>query len=54
MLQNVLSKLPLLHDKFAEGKDDDISETDLKNWVMGRLRNIAMGNVNLTELSKEI
>lgn len=52
--EEILSKLPLLQDKFAEGKDGDISETDLKNWIMGRLRNIAMGNVNLTELSKEI
>jgi len=52
--EEVLSKLPLLHDKFAEGKGGDISENNLRNWVMGRLRNIAMGNVNLTELSKEI
>ena len=52
--EEILSKLQVLHDKFAESKDGDISETDLKNWVMGSLRNIAIGNVNLTELSKEI
>jgi glutamyl-tRNA(Gln) amidotransferase subunit E len=49
----ILSKLPLLYEKFAEGKDA-ISEPDLKDWIMGKLRNIALGNVNLTELSKEI
>lgn len=49
----ILSKLPLLYDKFSEGKDV-ISESDRKDWVMGKLRNIAIGNVNLTELSKEI
>lgn len=51
--EEIISKLPLLYDKFEEGKDI-IFETDLKNWVMGRLRNIAIGNVDLTELSKEI
>ena len=50
----IISKFPVLFEKFKESNNDDISETDLKNWVMGRLRNIAMGNVNLTELSKEI
>ncbi len=49
----ILSKLPLLYDKFSEGKEE-ISKTKLKNWVMGNLRNIALGNINLTELSKEI
>lgn len=49
----ILSKLPLLYDKFSEGKDV-IYESDRKDWVMGKLRNIAIGNVNLTELSKEI
>ncbi len=50
----IISKFPVLFEKFKESNNDDISETDLKNWVMGRLRNIAIGNVNLTELSKEI
>jgi glutamyl-tRNA(Gln) amidotransferase subunit E len=49
----ILSKLPLLYEKFSEGKVE-ISKPKLKNWVMGNLRNIAMGNINLTELSKEI
>ena len=53
-MDEITSKLPVLYEKFMEGKDGAVSETDLKNWVMGRLRNIALGNVNLTELSKEI
>ncbi len=51
--EEILSKIPLLFDKFAEGKKE-ISLPKQKNWVMGNLRKIAMGNINLTELSKEI
>ena len=51
--EEILSKLPVLYDKFAEGKDV-ISKSKQRNWVMGSLRNIAIGNINLTELSKEI
>lgn len=51
--EEIISKVPILYEKFTEGKDD-ISKPDLKDWVMGKLRNIALGNVNLTELSKEI
>ncbi len=53
-MDEITSKLPVLYEKFLEGKENTVSETDLVNWVMGRLRNIALGNVNLTELSKEI
>ncbi len=49
----ILSKLPLLYEKFKEDKDM-IIESDLRDWVMGKLRNIAMGNMELCELSKEI
>lgn len=51
--ETILSKLTLLNDKFSEGKEV-ISESNRKDWVMGKLRNVALGNVNLTELSKEI
>ena len=50
----IISKLPVLYEKFKEGKEDVISERDLNNWVMGQLRNIALGNIDLNELSKEI
>lgn len=51
--EEILSKLPLLYDKFAEGKEE-VSKEKMKNWVMGKLRNIAIGNIELSELSKEI
>jgi len=53
-MDEITSKLPVLFEKFKEGKDGNISEINMRNWVMGRLRNIALGNVNLTELSKQI
>jgi len=53
-MDEITSKLPVLYEKFLVGKENAVSETDLTNWVMGRLRNIALGNVNLTELSKQI
>ncbi len=53
-MDEITSELPVLYEKFIEDKDGDISETDLVNWVMGQLRNIALGNVKLSELSKEI
>jgi glutamyl-tRNA(Gln) amidotransferase subunit E len=51
--KEILSKIPILIEKFKEGK----KETDpkaMKDWVMGQLRTIALGNMDLTELSKEI
>jgi glutamyl-tRNA(Gln) amidotransferase subunit E len=51
--KEILSKLPLLNEKFSEGKEI-ISNIKRKNWVMGKLRNIAIGNIELTDLSKEV
>lgn len=51
--EDILAKVPILKDKFALGKEV-ISEKDQKNWVMGEIRNIALGNVDLVALSKEI
>ncbi len=51
--EEILSKLPLLYDKFADGKKE-VSKVKMKNWVMGKLRNIAIGNIELSELSKDI
>ncbi len=51
--KEILSKIPILIEKFKEGK----KETDpkaMKDWVMGQLRTIALGNMDLTELSKGI
>lgn len=49
----ILDKVPILIDKFNEdGKNPD--SRDLVNWVMGQLRKLAIGNMNLTELSEKI
>ena len=49
----ILARIPILKKKFAEGKKD-IDESDMKNWIMGQLKNQALGNISLNELSKEI
>jgi glutamyl-tRNA(Gln) amidotransferase subunit E len=51
--KEILEQLPVLIDKFNEESDNP---TDLKrkNWVMGQIRQLALGNMNLTELSKRI
>ena len=51
--KKILDKIPILTDKFAEGKDT-IIESDLINYVMGQLRNMAMGNMDLKALSDKI
>ncbi len=52
-LDEITDKIPILSDKFAEGKWM-IIETDLINFVMGQLRNMALGNVDMKELSDAI
>jgi len=52
-LDEITDKILILSDKFAEGKWM-ISETDLINFVMGQLRNMALGNVDMKELSDAI
>jgi len=51
--QEVLDRLPVLREKFAEGKKE-IDKTAEQNWIMGQLRNSALGNISLKELSKEL
>ncbi len=49
----LLDSIPVLREKFnKESKRKD--KTDRVNWVMGQLRKRAMGNMNLSELSKKI
>lgn len=52
-MDDITCKIPILTDKFIEGKEI-ISETDLINFVMGQLRNMALGNVDMEALSNEI
>lgn len=51
--ETILEQIPVLNEKFANGNKND-NETNRKNWVMGQLRSVAVGNMNLTELSKKI
>ncbi len=51
--KDILDKIPTLLHKFAEGKEI-IIESDMINYVMGQLRNMAMGNMDLKELSDRI
>ncbi len=51
--EEIINKIPILSDKFARGKQL-IVETDLVNYVMGQLRNMALGNMDMKALSDEI
>jgi glutamyl-tRNA(Gln) amidotransferase subunit E len=51
--EEILAKAEFLQKKFRQIGKSDKPET-MQNWVMGELRKIALGNVDLTELSKEI
>lgn len=51
--EDILARIPILKKKFAEEKTS-INKVDEKNWIMGQLRNSAIGNISLKELSKEI
>lgn len=50
---DLLARIPILKEKFAIGKTE-INEIDRRNWIMGQLRNSAIGNISLHELSEEI
>ncbi len=51
--ENIFSHILFLKDKFAE---IGIVKTDKNecNWIMGELRSVAIGNVDLTDLAKRI
>ncbi len=51
--EEILPKIAVLNHKFKMGKDK-IIDKDRINWVMGQLRPQAVGNIGLTELSKEV
>jgi glutamyl-tRNA(Gln) amidotransferase subunit E len=51
--EEILDKIPILTHKFAEGKTI-IVESDLINYVTGQLRNMALGNMELKELSESV
>lgn len=49
----ILDKVPVLIEKFNQNKKDP-DPKDRKNWIMGQLRNMALGNMDLTLLSQKI
>lgn len=51
--EDILSKIPFLKEKFRQIKRSNRKESEI-NWVMGELRRSAEGNINLSELEKEI
>jgi glutamyl-tRNA(Gln) amidotransferase subunit E len=51
--EDILAKAEFLNAKFKEIGRIHTPETRI-NWIMGELRKVALGNVDLTELSKEI
>lgn len=51
--ESILSRISFLNNKFDEIKRHDKNENAVK-WIMGELREIALGNINMSELSKNI
>lgn len=49
----ITNRIPVLKEKFSYGKKE-VNQSEQRNWVMGHLRNMALGNMNLSELSKLI
>ena len=51
--KEIVSEISLLADKFSSNNSDN-PENDRTNWVMGQLRNLALGNMSLAELSERV
>ena len=51
--EEIISKIPFLINKYKQIGYSNKPEAG-KNWIMGELRNTAIGNINLTELHKLI
>lgn len=49
----IIDKVPVLVEKFNQSQSNPDAR-DRTNWVMGQLRNIALGNMDLTVLSRKI
>jgi glutamyl-tRNA(Gln) amidotransferase subunit E len=49
--EDVLAAIEPLREQFER---DGLSEIDQRNWIMGRLRPIALGNVPLCELASAV
>lgn len=51
--EDILAKVPFLKSKYAEIKKSD-DQSNEKEWIMGQLRQMSIGNISLSELSKLI
>jgi glutamyl-tRNA(Gln) amidotransferase subunit E len=51
--REILARIPVLLSKFREGKED-IDMKKEHNWIMGRLRKTALGNMDLAVLSEKL
>lgn len=51
--KEIMDRIPFIGEKFVAVRKDT-NTTDKKNSVMGQLRKIGLGNVNLSELAKQI
>ncbi len=51
--EEILSNIPFLKEKFASIRISHEKEVET-NWIMGNLRNIALGNIHLPDLKKLI
>jgi glutamyl-tRNA(Gln) amidotransferase subunit E len=51
--EDVMERIKLLNDKFAPIRKNT-TDVDKVNSIMGQMRSFSEGNLNLTELSKEI
>jgi len=49
----IISKIPFLKEKYQSIKTSKLPEAK-KHWIMGQLRKMAVGNVNLKELVKSL
>lgn len=49
--ESILSHIPFLKEKFEETAIHQKKQNET-NWIMGELNGVAVGNINLTELSK--
>jgi len=51
--EQILSQIPFLQKKFAEIQHSKGERVE-RDWIMGQVRKVSEGNVNLTELSDEV
>ena len=49
----IVKQIPLIADKY-KAIDDKKSNIDKKNSIMGQLKKMSLGNINLSKLAKHI